>query len=284
MPESALPMTEAAPTSLADLRGEIDRIDSAMHALLMERSQVIETLISIKKTQASGSAFRPGREADIMKRLALSHKGLLPLDTVESVWRIIIATFTYVQANYSVHADISGGDAAMRDSARFHFGFTVPYIPHEDARSVIRAVAESAGDLGIFRMDQGASAGIWWRDLIGADAPKIIARLPFIERPNHPAGTPVYCIAKPLADAAVREIVLYAARVERWSENLRHGLAEHLAEVSASAADGSHLSLLVAASGEVDQAAIRQALLPAGLSDFAEIGSHAARFSVKSAR
>ena len=174
-------MTETKTPSLADLRGEIDRIDGAMHALLMERSQVIETLISIKKTQASGSAFRPGREADIMKRLALSHKGLLPLDTVESVWRIIIATFTYVQANYSVHADISGGDAAMRDSARFHFGFTVPYIPHEDARSVIRAVAESAGDLGIFRMDQGASAGIWWRDLIGADAPKIIARLPFIE-------------------------------------------------------------------------------------------------------
>ena len=82
----------------------------------------------------------------------------------------------------------------------------------------------------------------------------------------------------------MREIVLYAARVERWSESLRHGLAEHLAEVSASAADGSHLSLLVAASGEVDQAAIRQALVPAGLSDFAEIGSHAARFAVKSTR
>lgn len=274
-------MTEAKPTTLADLRGEIDRIDSTMHALLMERSQVIETLIAVKKTQASGSAFRPGREADIMKRLALSHKGLLPLDTVESIWRIIIATFTYVQANYSVHADVSGGDATMRDSARFHFGFTVPFLPHENARAVIAAVADSAGDLGIFRMDQGASAGIWWRDLIGQDAPKIIARLPFVERPGHPAGTPVYCIAKPLADAAVREIVLYAARVERWSETLREGLAQHLAEVSASAADGSHLSLLVAAAGEVEQSAIRAALAPAGLSDFSEVGSHAARFAMK---
>ncbi len=277
-------MTEAAPTTLADLRAEIDRIDSEMHALLMERSSIIETLIAIKNTQVSGSAFRPGREADMMKRLALRHKGLLPLDTIEGIWRIIIATFTYVQANYSVHADVSGGDAAMRDSARFHFGFTVPFVTHEDARAVIKAVADSAGDLGIFRMDQGASAGIWWRDLIGADAPKIIARLPFIERPDHPAGTPVYCVAKPLADAAVREIVLYAARVERWSEVLRSGLAQHLAEVSASAADGSHLSLLVAASGEVDQSAIRKALEPAGLSDFSEIGSHAARFSVKSTR
>jgi hypothetical protein len=133
-------------------------------------------------------------------------------------------------------------------------------------------------------MDQGASAGIWWQDLIGPDRPKIIARLPFIERPDHPAGTPVYCIAKPLADAAVREIVLYAARVERWSDAMRAELGRHLAEVSASAANGSHLSLLVAASGEVEQSVIRNALEPAGLVDFAEIGSHAARFSVKSAR
>jgi chorismate mutase len=280
----AAPPALAAPTTLADLRAEIDRIDAEMHALLMERSSIIETLISVKKTQASGSAFRPGREADMMKRLALRHRGLLPLDTIEGIWRIIIATFTYVQANYAVHADVSGGDAAMRDSARFHFGFTVPFVTHEDARAVIRAVAGSAGDLGIFRMDQGASAGIWWRDLVGADAPKIIARLPFIERPDHPAGTPVYCVAKPLADAAVREIVLYAARVERWSETLRAGLAQHLAEVSASAADGSHLSLLVAASGEVDQATIRASLEPAGLSDFAEIGSHAARFAFKPVR
>ena len=277
-------MSEPAPTTLADLRGEIDRIDTAMHALLMERSQIIETLIAVKKTQASGSAFRPGREADIMKRLALSHHGLLPVDTVEGIWRIIIATFTYVQANYSVHADVSGGDAAMRDSARFHFGFTVPYVPHEDARAVIRAVAESAGDLGIFRMDLGASAGVWWRDLIGPDAPKIIARLPFIERPDHPAGTPVYCIAKPLADAAMREIVLYAARVERWSETLRLDLGKHLADVSASAADGSHLSLLIAASGEAGADAIRTALEPAGLSEFSEVGSHGARFTFRSAR
>lgn len=277
-------MTESAPTTLADLRSEIDRIDAAMHGLLMERSQIIETLIAIKKTQVSGSAFRPGREADMMKRLALRHQGLLPLDTIEGIWRIIIATFTYVQANYSVHADVSGGDAAMRDSARFHFGFTVPYVPHEDARAVIRAVADSAGDLGIFRMDLGASAGVWWRDLIGPDRPKIIARLPFIERPDHPAGTPVYCIAKPLADAAMREIVLYAARVERWSDALRAGLAQHLAEVSASAADGSHLGLLVAASGETAAETIRAALEPAGLSEFTEIGSHAARFAFKSAR
>ena len=71
------------------------------------------------------------------------HKGILPLDTAESIWRVIIATFTYVQAPFSVHADLSAGDALMRDSARFHFGFTVPFVPHMGAAGVV------AGGVGI---------------------------------------------------------------------------------------------------------------------------------------
>src|SRR5215211_5104573 len=118
------------PPALADLRAEIDRIDEAMHRLLMERGDIIDRLIAVKKTSETGSAFRPGREAAMMRALAERHRGLLPLDTVESIWRVIIGTFTYVQSNYSVHADVSAGDAPMRDSARFHFGFTVPYHMH----------------------------------------------------------------------------------------------------------------------------------------------------------
>src|SRR5262249_2598175 len=129
--------------SLADLRQEIDRIDEAMHGLLMERGRIIDRLIAVKQTQETGSAFRPAREAAMLRRRVARHSGILPLDTVESIWRVIIATFTYVQAPFSVHADLSTGDAAMRDSARFHFGFTVPFIPHMGAASVVAAVADS---------------------------------------------------------------------------------------------------------------------------------------------
>ena len=216
----------------------------------------------------------------MMRRLVERHRGLLPLDTAESIWRIIIATFTYVQAPYCVHADISGGDAPMRDSARFHFGFTVPYQPHGTAHEVISTVANSVGDLGIFRIEQGASAGAWWAALTAPASPKIIARLPFVERPDHPAATPVYVIAKPLADAAARDIVLYAARVDRWMEKLRQPLAAQMADVSASAALHGGLSLLIAASGETSAATLQDALKPAGLAEFAEVGSHSARFAL----
>jgi len=108
-----------APPNLADLRREIDRIDEAMHRLLMERGTIIDRLIAVKRTSDSGSAFRPGREAAMMRALAARHEGLLPLDTVESIWRVIIATFTYVQAPYSVHADISAGDAPLLETPHY---------------------------------------------------------------------------------------------------------------------------------------------------------------------
>jgi len=274
---------EAPVPSLADLRQEIDRIDEAMHRLLMERGTIIDRLISVKKTSESGSAFRPGREASMMRALAERHQGLLPLDTVESIWRVIIATFTYVQAPYSVHADISAGDAPMRDSARFHFGFTVPYLMHPSAAAVIEAVASSRGDLGIFRIDQGATSGAWWRTLADRHRPKIIARLPFIERPDHPAGTPVFVISKPLADASLRDVVLYAAQFERWHRGANEAVARLGGEVVASAADANGLSELIAIPGTVPPVQLQDALTQAGasLSQFVEVGSHAERFRVK---
>src|SRR5690242_21831877 len=122
-----------APPSLDVLRKEIDAIDAQMHTLLRQRGDIIDRLIQVKKTQEVGSAFRPAREADMMRRLVQRHRGILPLDTVESIWRVIISTFTYVQAPFSVHADISLGESAMRDSERLHFGFTVPLAPHMGA-------------------------------------------------------------------------------------------------------------------------------------------------------
>src|SRR5665811_1549429 len=143
------PQAPAQTPALDDLRKEIDRIDETMHQLLMERGEIIDRLITVKRSQETGSAFRPAREAEMMRRLVKRHKGILPLDTAESIWRVIISTFTYVQAPFSVHADLSAGDALMRDSARFHFGFTVPFVPHFSATAAVEAVAGSKGDLAL---------------------------------------------------------------------------------------------------------------------------------------
>src|SRR6202521_3642481 len=203
--------------SLAELRREIDRIDAAMHDLLIQRGEIIDRLIRVKQTQESPSAFRPAREAEMMRRLVKRHEGILPLETAESIWRVIIATFTYVQAPFSVHADLSAGDAMMRDSARFHFGFTVPFAPHIGAASVVAAASASRGDLGLVPAFATAGAGPWWAALEFDAAPKIIARLPFVERANHPAAMPVFALSRAAPDAMVTETEVWSMRVSGWS-------------------------------------------------------------------
>jgi len=274
-------MTKPAVPTLAMLRQEIDRIDREMHERLMERGRIIDTLISVKKTSESGSAFRPGREAAMMRDIVQRHHGILPLDTVEGIWRVIIATFTYVQAPFSAHVDIAGGDAAMRDTARFHFGFTVPFVPHLGAGPVIEAVAGSKGDLGIVRIDQGSSGGPWWRALQDEHAPKVIARLPFVERPDHPASTPVFLIAKPLADAAVREDIVAGIEVERWTPALAAALESAGARVETTCGTPRGLAMLVTHDAALTGEALAGTLAAAGAPvRYEEIGSHARRFAL----
>jgi chorismate mutase len=268
--------------ALGDLRKEIDRIDEAMHRLLMERGEIIDRLIAAKRSQETGSAFRPVREAEMMRRLVQRHKGILPLDTVESIWRVIISTFTFVQAPFSVHADLSAGDALMRDSARFHFGFTVPFVPHMGAAGVVAAVSTSKGDLGLVPATAVAGAGAWWNALEFDSAPKIIARLPFVERADHPAALPVFVISRVAADAMATEAPVWSVRVSGWGAGPAEALsalADFIA-VPDRAFDGA--ALLVTLPQDVSLESISAALVKAGgtVRSAALVGSHAIRYTV----
>ena len=265
---------------LGKLRAELDRIDAAMQALLIERSEVTDQVEQVKRRAGTaGSAFRPGREAQIMRMLAERHRGSYPLDGTENIWRVIIATSTYTQVPFSVHGDVSGGDAAMRDSVRFHFGFTVPFLPTPSAAAAIEAVDSASGDLGVFPRDQSIEAGAWWRLLHGDNRPKIIARLPFIERANHPSGMPVFVVAKPLKEAAVRDEIVASLWLERWRREVPEALRSVGVRLEASAGVESGLAVLVSHGGAVAPGAVLDALKSAGVvARYAEVGSHAAPY------
>jgi len=281
-PNKFKPKPGSAPT-LNDLRAEIDRIDASMHALLMERGEIIGELIKVKRTQESGAAFRPAREASMMRKLVERHRGILPLDTVESIWRVIIATFTFVQAPYSVHADFSAGDALVRDSARFHFGFTVPLAAHLGAAAVVAAVAQSRGDLGLVPAINVAGTGAWWSALEDEKGPKIIARLPFVEREDHPASLPLFVVSRPIAaDSAVNEVQVFSIRVAGWSAAAAKAISP-LGEVIAvpeRAFDGAALLFSLPPGRTLDE--VKAALIAAGASVRATalVGGHATRYTV----
>jgi chorismate mutase-like protein len=201
---------EGEARTLDDLRSQIDAIDERLHGLLIERSSVIDALIRAKGTTAPAAAFRPGREADMMRRLVARHEGALPISAVEHIWREIISTFTHMQAPYTLAVDGKADAAAMRDLARFYFGFSVPVETLPDASAVVARVAATGRDLGLIAVEQ--KGGAWWRGLVGEKAPRIMALLPFIRLPGRPAPLPAFVVSPPLSDPTPADIAIYAAR------------------------------------------------------------------------
>ncbi|SKA18429.1 chorismate mutase [Consotaella salsifontis] len=206
-------MTDAAktdPSRLAELRAKIDAIDESVHRLLMQRATVIDELIEVKGTARNGAAFRPGREADMMRRLAARHEGHLPLSAVEHLWREIIATFTALQAPFDVTVSLGAGAVEAVEAARYSFGFSVPLILAETADEVVKRIEEGGDRLGLVLLAEAASA--WWTRM---DHAHIVARIPFIGMPERQANAPGLVLAPPLADPVPFEVECFSVVAPR---------------------------------------------------------------------
>jgi hypothetical protein len=125
------------------------------------------------------------------------------------------------------------------------------------------------------------ASNAWWTALEAADAPKIIARLPFVERADHPAGLPVFGIARPNRDAIVPDVETWSVRVAGWGPAVARALdsSTEVIAVPDRAFDGAALLVSVPKDG-IDT--VTGALVSAGASvrGKALVGSHATRYTV----
>lgn len=182
------------PKSLDDLRAEIDRLDEAMHDLLMRR-----TVISRQMAGAKGAApsMRPAREMEILRRLAARHRGDMPLAGVVRIWREIMAASLALQAGFTVYL-LGGEDAhGLWDLARFHFGSGTRLAPLSTAAHVVQELDEGGTDIGVLPEPLLEEDEPWWPHLLfaGPDGPRVIARLPFLVNAPGYDFPPAYALA-----------------------------------------------------------------------------------------
>lgn len=203
--------TTTSSHDLKRLRNSIDETDRHLHDLIIQRGSIIEKLITVKGTAQSGSAFRPGREAEVMAFRLSQHKGTLPFEMIENIWRIMIATFTYQQAPYQVHITETSDDKryALHDTARFHFGFTVPLVTHATPKELLAAIETSKSDLALLPIHDNFSAQPWWKMIPDSSSLRVIGHLPFVHYSAHPAGTPCLIIACAQDDASSEQDFFY---------------------------------------------------------------------------
>lgn len=165
---------------LDDLRREIDRIDDAIHDLLMERVAVTRQIGAVKDRHDLPS-YRPGREAAILRRLVDRHHGPLPAEALVRIWREIIAALTRLQGSFAVAVYAPEGGHAYQDLARDHFSTLTPIAELGSTAQVIAAVVRGTASVGVLPMPDDAAKEAWWHNLGGENgtAPRIVTRLPF---------------------------------------------------------------------------------------------------------
>jgi chorismate mutase len=192
MPENSPPASDDLTPAqrLGLLRGELDRIDNALHDLLMERAAVVERIAALG---AKGRVpFRPGREADIIRRLLGRHRGGLPRQTLVRIWRELVAGTTAMQGDYTVAVCQTDPAAGFIACAREHFGALTPMRTHRTPAQAMGDVSSGQAIAAVLPMpaEEDAAGSAWWTALLHRDEPRIhiVARLPFWQARSE--GTP----------------------------------------------------------------------------------------------
>jgi chorismate mutase / prephenate dehydratase len=181
----------ATPSDLADLRRHIDGIDDRLHDLLIERADIVAQVAASKKVAAcekDGDAafYQPGREAQIIRRLAARHRGALPVASLVRIWRELLAATVRLETPFAVAVFAPVEAQGFWDLARDHYGSHTAMSACRSIGQVVGAVAEGRASVGVLPVPQEGDPDPWWRHLLSQNnnAPRVIARLPFGARGN----------------------------------------------------------------------------------------------------
>ena len=180
---------------LEEVRREIDEIDASLHDLIMRRTCVVEQVIAAKGTTNTGN-FIPGREIKVLRGLMQRHEGAFPRHALIRMWREMISVFAAMQGPFHVVACAEEGDQGCWDLARDHFGSHDKMSTLATPREVVARVSSDEAAIGVVPVP-AEDGDAWWRTMGGAVAPRIVARLPFIEGSNaRTGGVGAYALAK----------------------------------------------------------------------------------------
>lgn len=223
--------------SLADLRHEIDVLDDQILDLLRRRADAVQRVAEAKDREtagpdAAGGFLRPGREAQILRRLVARARGGLPVVALVRIWRELISSLYRYQAPVRLAVHAPNKSAARWDLARDFYGSTTPMQLCTTASAVFRAVSQPA-TLGIMALPEEGEKETWWPLLASRspDTPRIVARLPFVPNPRGRfAELGAYVLASGLPEESGDDISLIVLQMNEASPSMAR-LSSLLAQV-----------------------------------------------------
>ena len=181
-----IPAMTADGEDLNALRREVDRVDDAIHDLLMQRTELIQRIGASAPDAADkgagAAALAPGREATVIRRLLARHGGDFPREVLVRLWREVISALTRLRGTFTVAVFMpERGGAPYLEIARDQYGSYTETLTYQTTGRVLKALAEGKASVAVLPLPGEGGAEPWWPALIGDASPRVqvVARLPF---------------------------------------------------------------------------------------------------------
>jgi chorismate mutase/prephenate dehydratase len=142
-------------TQLDRLREQIDQVDARILESLNERARLARAIGTLKV----GQAYRPEREAQVLRRVKEANTGPLSGETVALLFREIMSACLALERPITV-AYLGPRGTFSERAALKHFGLAADAVPAASIDEVFREVESGAADFGIVPVENSTEGAV----------------------------------------------------------------------------------------------------------------------------
>jgi chorismate mutase / prephenate dehydratase len=227
-------MSEAKPAAAAQagelerLREAIDRVDDSILAALNERAKLARAIGTLKV----GQAYRPEREAQVLKRVKEKNPGPLSAETAALLFREIMSACLALERPITV-AYLGPRGTFSERAALKHFGLAAEAVAVAAIDEVFREVESGAADFGVVPVENSTEGAVGRSlDLMPQSPLKVCGEV--VVRIHHNLMMKVAAKAAPKDFSAIRRVFSHGQSLAHCHEWLNAHLpdAERVAVAS----------------------------------------------------
>ncbi len=154
------PARRAATPPLAQIRAEIDAIDSELQALISRRARVAQA-VGVSKRAAGGTAefYRPEREAAVLQSVIGRNDGPLSDEEMVRLFREIMSACLAQQEPLKI-AFLGPEGTFTQQAVLKHFGHSVRALPLPAIDEVFREVEAGVADFGVVPIENSTEGTV----------------------------------------------------------------------------------------------------------------------------
>ena len=162
--------------SLEEVRARIDAVDTELLRLIDERAGLASAVAAAKAAAGDAGRFglRPGREAQLLRKLLTKPRGSASASLVVRIWRELMGASLAAQGPF--HLAVWGGrdPARTAELARLRFG-AAPALRNLPKPDDAIASAKTLGGVAVIALTPDSA---WWGRLLAEPQLRVFAALP----------------------------------------------------------------------------------------------------------